>query len=75
MSVATVENGAEGGANGSFRFTRTGDLSNSLTVNYTVDGAATTGTDYTALGGSVTFAAGSATADVEVVTREDNEFD
>ncbi|MCA2506290.1 MULTISPECIES: Calx-beta domain-containing protein, partial [unclassified Microcystis] len=47
-------------------FTRTGDTTNPLTVNYTVEGTATNGSDYTLLPTSVTFAANSATATVTV---------
>lgn len=75
VSVAGVQDAEEGGADGTLRFTRTGDLTETLTVTYTV---ATTGpslatptADYTALTGSVTFAANSATADVSVVTADD----
>ena len=54
-----------------FRFTRTGDTSASLTVDYTVSGTATSGTDYTALSGSVTFAADEDTVDVSVAITDD----
>ncbi|HEY1190329.1 MAG TPA: Calx-beta domain-containing protein [Gemmata sp.] len=64
-----------GGTNGTFRFTRTGDTSGALTVNYTVGGTATSGTDYTALVGSVTFAADSDTADVAVTAIDDTVYD
>ncbi|PNJ95423.1 hypothetical protein CEP13_08210, partial [Cylindrospermopsis raciborskii C03] len=47
-------------------FTRTGVISNDLTVNYTIGGTATNGTDYNNIGTSVTFAAGSSTATVTV---------
>ncbi|MCA2642153.1 FG-GAP-like repeat-containing protein, partial [Microcystis sp. M087S2] len=47
-------------------FMRTGDTTNPLTVNYTVGGTATNGTDYTSIPTSVTFAANSATATVIV---------
>nr|WP_247650145.1 Calx-beta domain-containing protein [Cylindrospermopsis raciborskii] len=49
-----------------YTFTRTGVISNALTVNYTVGGTATNGTDYSNIGTSVTFAANSATATVTV---------
>jgi hypothetical protein len=47
---------------GIFTVTRTGSTSASLTVNYSISGAATNGVDYTALSGSVTIPAGSASA-------------
>lgn len=41
-------------------FSRTGSLTNSLVVNYTVGGSATNGTDYATLTGSITIPAGEA---------------
>ena len=75
VSVMKVSDAAEGGASGVFRFSRTGNTSQALTVSYTVGGTATAGTDYTALSGSVTFAAGASTVDVVVSAGVDNEFD
>ncbi|WP_219726468.1 Calx-beta domain-containing protein, partial [Cylindrospermopsis raciborskii] len=49
-----------------YTFTRTGVTSNPLTVNYTIGGTATNGSDYGSIGTSVTFAAGSSTATVTV---------
>ncbi|MBL1178951.1 beta strand repeat-containing protein, partial [Pantanalinema sp. GBBB05] len=51
---------------GSFRLTRTGDTSQALTVNYTIAGTATNGSDYTALSGIATIAAGQSFVDVLV---------
>ncbi|WP_228052017.1 beta strand repeat-containing protein, partial [Sphaerospermopsis aphanizomenoides] len=51
---------------GVFTLTRTGTATNALTVNYTLSGTATNGTDYSSLTGSVTFAAGSSTATVTI---------
>lgn len=48
----------DGTANLTYFFTRTGDLTNPLTVNYTASGTATNGADYASLPGSVTFGAG-----------------
>ena len=56
----------DGTSNLIYTFTRTGVTSNALTVNYTVGGTATNGTDYGNIGTSVTFAANSATATVTV---------
>jgi hypothetical protein len=72
VSVSKVSNTTEGGTAGLLRFTRTGNLTNAVTVNYTVGGTATSGTDYTALSGTVTFAAGVSTADVNVTALTDN---
>jgi hypothetical protein len=54
-----------------YTFTRTGPTTSALTVNFTVGGTATLGTDYTGISATgttktVTFAAGSATATVTV---------
>ncbi len=61
--------------NGTFTFTRTGSTAAALTVNFTVGGTATSGTDYTALGTSVTIPAGqaSATKTVTVIDDTNNE--
>ncbi|MHA3773190.1 Calx-beta domain-containing protein [Verrucomicrobiota bacterium sgz303538] len=63
-----------------YTFTRTGDLSGALTVNFNVGGVAAFGSDYTQSGaasfnattGTVTFAAGSATATVTIDPTADN---
>ena len=76
VSVAAISDAAEAGDEGLLQFTRIGDLSNSLTVNYSsVGGTATSGTDFTALSGSVTFAAGASTADVYVAALHDTVYD
>ncbi|MFM6480375.1 MAG: Calx-beta domain-containing protein, partial [Microcystis panniformis] len=56
----------DGTANLIYTFTRTGVTTNALTVNYTVGGTATNGTDYASIPTSVTFAANSATATLTV---------
>ncbi|HEX6987222.1 MAG TPA: fibronectin type III domain-containing protein, partial [Planctomycetaceae bacterium] len=64
----------DAGADLVYTFSRTGDLSAALTVSFTVGGAAAYGTDYAVTGavsysgtaGTVTFAAGAATAVVRV---------
>ena len=61
VSVAKLTDAVENGATGTVQFSRIGDLSSSLTVNYSVGGTATSVTDYTALSGTVTFAANAAT--------------
>jgi len=56
--VATVGSVTEsGGTNGIFTITRAGDTSVPLTVGYGITGSATSGTDFTIAGGSVTLAA------------------
>ena len=66
MGVATAQE--DGSENGRFRFIRTGDLTASLTVNFTLDGSstATSGTDYVSIGTSVTLGAGEWFADKTV---------
>ena len=74
VSPASVEE--DGTANLVYTFTRTGAAANALTVNYTVGGTATFGTDYgntpagaatfTATTGTVVFAAGATTATVTI---------
>jgi hypothetical protein len=71
VSVIQLADGTEGGSNGTFRFTRGGDLTAALAVDYTVSGTATAGTDYTALTGTVTFGIGQHTVDVSVVLVND----
>ncbi|NCT46197.1 MAG: hypothetical protein GPJ35_24775 [Microcystis aeruginosa G11-09] len=56
----------DGTTNMVYTFTRSGVTTNALTVNYTIGGTATNGTDYTSIPTSVTFAANSSTATVTV---------
>ena len=70
--AATDANAAEAGLDpGVFTVTRTGATTAALTVNYTVGGTATAGTDYQALSGSVVIAAGSASATITVTPIQD----
>ncbi len=52
-------------------FTRTGALGSALTVNYVLLGSATAGTDYAQPTGTITFAAGSATAILTITPTQD----
>ncbi|WP_071189025.1 Calx-beta domain-containing protein [Trichormus sp. NMC-1] len=56
---------------GRFTLTRTGNKTAPLTVSYSVAGTATNGTDYNTLTKTVTFAAGSATALINVNVKDD----
>ena len=64
----------DGTTNLVYTFTRTGDTTNALTVNYNVGGTATFDTDYTQLGaasyaattGAISFAAGATTATLTI---------
>ena len=69
--VATDTTAAETGGNtGTFTITRN-DTTSAATVAYTVGGTATAGSDYTTLGGSVSFTAGQATATMNVLPLDD----
>jgi Calx-beta domain len=72
VTVAKIADATEGGTAGTFRFTRSGSTYSSLTANFTVSGTATSVTDFTALGTSVTFTYGQATADVTLTASTDN---
>jgi hypothetical protein len=70
----------DGNTNLLFTFIRTGSIDSELTVNYTVGGTATQGTDYTGIAAlpitkAVTFAAGSATASVVIDPSADSEIE
>jgi hypothetical protein len=72
VAVTTTDNAAaEPAATGTFTFTRTGSTAAALTVNYAVSGTATSGSDYTSLGTSVTIPAGSASATRTVTPVDD----
>ena len=65
----------DGTTNLVYTFTRNGFTGNALTVNYAIGGSATNGNDYSSIGSSVTFAAGSSTATVTVDPIADNNFE
>ena len=56
---------------GSFRLTRSPSSASELTVNYTIGGTAGNGSDYAALSGTATIAAGATTVDVLVSPVDD----
>ncbi|MBX9582636.1 MAG: hypothetical protein K2X87_20200 [Gemmataceae bacterium] len=70
VTVEAMKDPTEGGAAGTFRFTRS-DTTGSLTVYFTAGGTASPGSDYTSIGNSVTFAAGSPTATKTVAAIDD----
>ncbi|HEU0009181.1 MAG TPA: Calx-beta domain-containing protein [Verrucomicrobiae bacterium] len=53
VEVLGVDNAVEGGTVGRFRFSLKGSVAGSVTVNYTITGTATSGSDFNALPGSV----------------------
>ena len=70
--AATDPTATEAGpTTGQFTLTRTGVTTAALTVNYTVAGTATAGSDYAALTGTVVLPAGSATATMTVTPIDD----
>lgn len=72
ISVAlSGSNGIEGSQEGCFTITRYGDLNQSLTVTFEIDGTATEGEDYAMVVRSVTFDSGEAAADVIVMNWDD----
>ncbi|MFM6245712.1 MAG: glycosyl hydrolase family 18 protein, partial [Dolichospermum sp.] len=66
LAISPASVTEDGTSNLIYTFTRTGDTTNPLTVNYSVGGTATNEIDYTSIPTSVTFAANSATATVTV---------
>ena len=61
-----------GSGTGQFTVTRTGSTSQSLVVNFTVSGTATSGSDYTSLGTAITIAAGQSTGTLTVTPNDDS---
>ncbi len=76
-NAAMINTFTEGASTSPVKFyvSRTGSTTAALTVNYTIGGTATSGSDFTALSGSVTIAAGSLGADVPVVITNDTSFE
>ena len=74
--TATDAAASEAGSNpGTFTLTRTGATTASLSVQYSVGGTATSGSDYTPLTGSVTIGAGQSSATVTVTPVDDPDFE
>jgi hypothetical protein len=73
VSVTVPDSAASevGPDTGTFRFSRTGDPSLPLTVTFTTTGTATPGSDFVAIGTSITFPAGQATVDLVVIPVTD----
>ena len=77
VSVAALDGAVwENGLNSSgFVFTRTGSTAGALTVNYTVGGTATAGTDYATLLGTVVIPVGASSAVVDLQVRDDKDVE
>lgn len=72
VSVAKLADATRSGDPGMFEFDRTGgDLTQPLTVSYSVSGSATPDVDYDALTGAVTFEANAETATTTVTAIDD----
>ena len=71
VTAPTPDASETGPVNGVFTFTRSGDTTGSLTVNYSLGGNAVNGTDYTTLATSVTFAPGETSTNVTVAPIDD----
>ena len=70
--TATSPQATEAGpTSGTFTVNRTGSTASDLTVTYAIRGTATPGSDYSALPGTVTIPAGSATATIAVTPIDD----
>jgi Ca2+-binding RTX toxin-like protein len=72
LAVSPTSVTEDGSSNLVYTFTRTGSTTNTLIVNYTISGTATNGNDYSSIGTSLTFAAGSSTATLTVDPTTDS---
>ena len=72
VTVSRVKDGAKSGVDAIAEFSRTGATTDPLTVYYTITGTATADTNFVALPGQVTIAAGHSTAQVHAVPIEDD---
>ena len=71
ISATTNTATEQGPTPGVFRVSRSGGTSSALTVNYTVSGTATSGSDYFALSGSAVILAGQSSAQIVVTPVDD----
>lgn len=69
---ATDANASEGGDTGTWTFSRTGSTAAALTVNFTIGGTAANGSDYTAIGTSITIPAGAASVPLTLTPVADD---
>ena len=70
--TATDASANENGDPARFTFTRTGSTSAPLLIHYSIGGEAAHGVDYLPLAGQLTFAAGSSSANVDIVPVQDS---
>nr|MBX2854469.1 putative Ig domain-containing protein [Paracoccaceae bacterium] len=71
VSIAAVANGAEPGTDGTFTVSLSEASTSPTVLTYTVAGTAAAGTDFTALSGTVTVAAGATSAVIPVEVLDD----
>lgn len=64
---------SESGDVGEFRIARTGNLSQALTVNYTIRGTAENGVDYETIPNSITIPAGASTGTIAIQPKLDSQ--
>ncbi len=76
VTIANTSNGAEAGPTaGVFTLTQSKASATNTVIAYTVAGTATSGTDYTALSGTVTILAGATTATISITVIDDAVLD
>ncbi|MFB2921008.1 S8 family serine peptidase [Aerosakkonema funiforme] len=73
--TATDASATEGGDPGQFTISRNGRSKYDLTVNYTITGTATNGTDYNTISGNVTIPAGANSAPIIINAKEDEVYE
>ena len=71
VTIANTTNGAEPATNGVMTVTQTAVSATNTVIAYSVAGTATSGTDYTALSGTVTVLAGATTATITIPVIND----
>ena len=73
VTIANTTNGAEAAAptNGVMTVTQSAISTTNTVISYTVGGSATSGSDYTALSGTVTILAGATTATISIPVLDD----
>ncbi|WP_316736794.1 Calx-beta domain-containing protein [Pedobacter aquatilis] len=72
VTVVTTNNAAEPSTNGLYTFTMSNVSSTNTVINFTVGGTATSGTDYTSIGTSITIPAGQTSVTLSVPVLDDN---
>ena len=71
VSIANTTNASEPAANGVMTVTQTAISATDTVLSYTIGGTAASGTDYTALSGTVTILAGATTATISIPVLDD----